>query len=177
MAFISRKERLGILTGIKDFLNDIDITTEIIDTQDENDPPLLLAFMETSDESVWAGEELPDDPHAASIQVIQFAKENDADEDVFTKYLLLYFEVIVSLEGVDEISVLKLINDVNSSIPIGHFFYSQESGDSSPAVHFKATIGADTDEEFDEGVIGETIITMGIIYDDMKEKLLELVKQ
>lgn len=177
MAFITRKERIDILNGIKDFLNDIDITTEVVDTKAKNDPPMLIAFMETSDESVWAGDELPEDPHAASIQVLQFGKEGDDDDDLFTKYLLMYFEIMVPLEDISELEVLRLINKVNASLPIGHFFYSQEPGDDAPAVHFKAMIGADTDEEFDEGVVGETIITMGIIYDDMKEQLLELIKK
>ena len=40
-------------------------------------------------------------------------------------------------------------------------------------VQYRLAVGASTDEDFDEGLIGEAIIEMSLYYDLMEERLME----
>lgn len=87
------------------------------------------------------------------------------------KYLSLYSQIRADLAGLEELDILRLINEMNRAIPVGHFFYGEENG--QMMIQYRAAIMGDAAEPFEEGIVANAILEMGIGYDRMKEAVEE----
>ena len=161
MAFLTLQQKQDELEGLAAFLNDIDLSAEVIDAAEESDDKLLLVEFPGKDGPAQTMEELE---RVLIGRIIQLP-----EDEVYTKYLMLYTQIPVELEDKDELSILRLLNEWNRKAFTGSFFYSKEAGDEACQIQYKTLIATADDVPFDEGVVGETIINFGMIYEEVKE--------
>lgn len=166
MAFLTLQQKRNELESLATFLNDIDLSAEVIDAAEESEDKLLLVEFPGKDGPAQTMEELE---RVLIGRIIQLP-----EEEVYTKYLMLYTQIPAELEDKDELSILKLLNEWNRKAFTGSFFYSKEDGDETCQIQYKALIASADDEPFDEGVVGETIINFGMIYEEVKEAFEKL---
>ncbi len=167
MAYLTLEQKQEELEALVDFLEDIDIAAEVMDAPEEEDDKLILVEFPGGDGPAKTPEELE------RVLVGRIMQTPDEDE-VYTKYLLLYTQVAVDVADKDELAVLRLVNDLNRTALVGSFFYSKEALDDECKIQYKVMIPSADDVPFDEGVVGETIINCGIMYDEAKEAFEKL---
>lgn len=172
MGKISEEDRIGEFKNLKENLDAIDIVSDIIGKKGPLEQSILMIMLPSDEEGLWEGEDYPEDGHLAFAYLMQREEDNP-----ITQYLMLYTEILVDVSDVEEIKILRLINDMNRTLLNGCFFYAKEAQDERPMVHLKMMVGGDTEEFINEAVAGESIIDMGIAYDRMKEALLALKEQ
>ncbi|MDO4260624.1 MAG: hypothetical protein Q4C82_00970 [Eubacteriales bacterium] len=178
MPLLTEKERQEELEHISELLNGLELPAEVMTAGGMFDQSSLLIGLPTEEDIDWDKplEELPNDLHVAAGYLIQLDAES---EDQLTKYFMLYAQVLVDLTGVDELEILRTVNQMNQEIALGTFFYADttdlQGGVQGRRVQFRHSIGIPDDGEWDEGVLGETILEAGVYYDIMKERLTELL--
>ena len=89
------------------------------------------------------------------------------------RYLIFYSQIRVKLENPDEQRILKMVNFMNRTSRVGHYFYGPAEEGQEPLVQYRATVTGVSGEPFDAGVVADTILEMGMGYDLMKEMLLK----
>ena len=89
------------------------------------------------------------------------------------RYLIFYSQIRVKLENPDEQCILKMVNFMNRTSRVGHYFYGSAEEGQEPLVQYRATVTGVSGEPFDAGVVADTILEMGMGYDLMKEMLLK----
>lgn len=173
---LNNKQIAEELQYIKKFCDEYEFDTEFVPDMMGSSEPMLMAFLPTSDESVWSGEDLPEDPHVAMLLITQIPSENEETQPIRTKYLKIYTRVMVDLSEASELSILKLINDANSELDMGRLYYSASEGDEMPMVKYIIELPEDIETEFAPEAVAEAIVYAGGIYDWMKEALQKLTK-
>ena len=168
MAFITEKDRLDEFENLKELLDELEVAAEIIPAGPVVEQSCLMIALPTNIED-WE-QEYKTDLHMAAAYLIQIGD----DEEQLTKYMMIYMPVQVDLTGVDELAVLKLINEANKEISFGTCFYAEEQNSKRMLLQVKCLIGGAVDEYLDEGVVCEVIYDLGVIYDMLKERLLKL---
>lgn len=161
MAFLTLQQKQDELESLAAFLNEIDLSAEVIDAAEESEDKLLLVEFPGKDGPAKDMEELESVLIGRIIQL--------PEDEVYTKYLMLYTQIPAELDDTDELSVLRLLNEWNRRTFTGSFFYSKEAGDEACQIQYKALIASADDVPFDEGVVGETIINFGMVYEEVKE--------
>lgn len=171
MANITDKDRIKEYENMKDMLDSLEIACEILPKNALVEQSSLLISLPTSCED-WETE-FETDMHVATGQLIQLSD----DEQQLTKYLMLYVPIQVDVKGLDELVLLRLMNEVNSEIPIGTCFCAEEPGTGRLLLQIKWLIGGFVGEYIEEAVLCEALFEIGSVYDEVKEKLVELVEQ
>lgn len=169
MALITDQDRREEFENLKEYFEEVDIISQIIDKKEPYNQACMLIALPTSDDTIWESEEMPEDPHLATAYLMQLGEE----ENQLTKYMMLYFQVAVDLTDVSEIEILRLINKANRTLSVGHFFYSEDV-QGVLSVQYKVLVGSASDQYTDIAVVCEHIWAMGDFYDQMKADLLTL---
>lgn len=169
MAYLTNEQVVKDLKLIEELCEDLGIEAQITSHVDDTKSPMLLVNLPTDlyDEDDENAEEVI---HPAVIKVIQKLNE----EDPFSKYLLLYSQIEFDLSDVDELAILRTINEFNRTSLMGTFFFSQEVADEQKTVQYKVCIGARDDLDFEDAIVGEALIDSGIAYDNMLTELMNL---
>lgn len=162
------------IESIKAVCDEYEFDTEIVKDPDTYEDAMLMIFLPSTEEGLWEGEEMPEDPHMASLFITQIPSDDEDDEPVNTMYINIYTRILLDTSDMDELEVLKLINEANSDLDMGNVYIDQISGDDLPMVKYKITIGVDLDSELPDYTIAESIVYAGAMYDSLKEALLEL---
>ena len=171
MAILTGADKKREFEHIMEFLNDLQIASNIIEAEDENGDQdcCLMVALPTGVED-WK-EEYQTDIHLAVGTMIQLSD----DKDQLTKYLMFYMAVQVDLQDADELAVLRLGNEWNRTMRVGSCIYGREKETGRTLLQVKCLIGACVDDDLDEGVVCETIYELGDLYDRLKEQLSALV--
>ena len=174
MPLLSKEQKDQELEDIRNFLDELEFETVILPKGPWADQDGLLVELPTDEEVDWDGDDLPENARIAAAYLMQLDEES---EDQLTKYLMFYFMIQTPLDHVDELKVLRLVNDMNHQIRMGSFFYGESQGVNGSGMHiqYRLAIGASTDDWFDEGLVGEAIIEMGLYYDIMEQEIQKLL--
>lgn len=172
MPLLSEKEKDRELQEICDFLIELDFDASVLPKGPWADQDCLIVELPTEEGPVWE-EEDEEPPEDLPIAAGYLAQLDPDSEDQLTKYLMLYFVMPKDLKQLDEGMILRTLNDRNRCLRMGSFFYGEIQGKNGPEmhIHYRLAIGASTDGGFDEGVVGEAIIEMGMYYDMMLDSL------
>ena len=168
MAIITEHDRKKEFEHIKEFLDALDVAADIAETGADQGQTCLLISLPTEIEN-WK-EEYQTDLHLATGYLFQLSD----DEDQLTKYLMLYMPVKVDLRDVDELELLRLVNELNRKMRIGTCFYGTEENTGRVLLQVKWLIGGRVDVFLDEGVVCEAVFELGALYDQLKEQLAGL---
>jgi len=111
----------------------------------------------------------PEKMHVASAYLLDL----DDTEMRLAKYLLLYAQIQVDISEMNTAEVLLLLNELNRTIRVGHYFLSKVEDVAVPMVQYRATVMAPEGEHFDGAIVADTILEMGVGYDIVKEALMQ----
>lgn len=164
MAF-SDQEKIEELQRLRDFLDSVEIAAEVIPKGKLGDEILMLVALPTHDEDPEAEEISPEQIHAASVMMMDL----DDNEKRLAKYLMFYTQIEADLSNMTIAEVILLLNDLNRTVRIGHYFLAEKEEGGPQVVHYRATVAGVEDEPFDEGIVADAILEMGIGYDYAKE--------
>ena len=175
MPLLSKEQKNQELVEIKDFLNELDFAAAILPSGPWAEQDSLLIHLPTDAEVEWDSEDLPDNAYIAVGNLLQLDEE---DERQLTKYLMFYFMLPEIIVQGKEAEALMIVNEMNQIIRMGSFFFGEGQGPDgvNNYIQYRLTIGASTEDSFDEGVVGEAIIEMGMYYDIVKEKVETFLK-
>lgn len=167
MAF-SEKEIREELQRIADFLDSVDVAAEVLPKGPMVAETSLLVSLPTI-------EPYPEEEEQVEIQHLHLASMNlvdlsDSDEKI-SKYLSIYAPVYADTKGKSEGEILRIVNEMNQSVRVGHFFYGEMEDATGCMVQYRAALMGSADEPLDEAVVAEAVLEMGIGYDRMKEAL------
>ena len=87
MALITDQDRREEFENLKEYFEEVDIISQIIDKKEPYNQACMLIALPTSDDTIWESEEMPEDPHLATAYLMQLGEE----ENQLTKYMMLYF--------------------------------------------------------------------------------------
>ncbi len=175
MPLLNKEQRNQELAEIKEFLNELDFAAAILPSGPWAEQDSLLVHLPTEEEVNLESEDLPENAYVAVGNLLQLDEEDDRQ---LTKYLLFYFMIPEAIDQEKEFDALKIVNEMNTIARMGSFFLGESQGPTGMNNHiqYRLTIGTSTDGTFDEGVVGEAIIEMGMYYDLMSEKAAALLK-
>lgn len=164
----SDEEKRDELKRLADFLDSVEIAAEVIEKGAyAEDISLLISLPSVEDLKNITEEEAAERLHLASGHLV------DIEEPEIIKYLSLYTQVRADLTGLDELSLLRLMNRMNQGVRVGHFFYG-EAEPGNYMVQYRASVTGAAEEPLDEGVVANAVLEMGIGYDSMKDALMRL---
>jgi hypothetical protein len=167
MAF-SEKEIREELQRIADFLDSVDVAAKVLLKGAQVPETSLLVSLPTA----FA---FPEEESQAEIEDLHLASMNLVDlsdsEEKISKYLSIYAPVYADHGEKSECEILRLVNEMNQSVRIGHFFYAEMEDGEGSMVQYRAELMGPADEPLDEAVVAEVVLEMGIGYDRMKEAL------
>ena len=178
MPLLTEEMKLKDMEQISEFLNELEIPAEVMKAGGWFDRGCVLIGLPTEEELDWdeSLENLPEDVHIVCGFVVQLDQDS---EEQLTKYFMMYAMIPTDLSSVDEVQVLELVNQMNKEIALGTFFYDEttdyQGRNQGGRVQFRHNIGVPVDGTWDEGVVCEAILELGVYYDIMKERLEELV--
>lgn len=177
MPLLTKKEKDTELKQICEMLNSYDFIAEFLPKGNLFDESCVFLSMPTDDEEDFDENDPNADLHMAVMYLLQLDPEEEAQ---MTKYLLLVFKLLVDISSIEEAKLYKFINEMNQFIRLGTLFVGEDKlpdGKIERTIQYKHLIGASTDENFDEGLIGEAIIEMGFYYDEIKERVSVLLEE
>ncbi len=170
MPLLSKKEKKEEIMKIQEMLDELEFGAVILPPGQWADETGLLIDLPTDEDVDWEGEDFPENAHVAVAYLLQLDNES---EEQLTKYLLFSFVNQTGEKTVDELQLLRIVNGMNQQIRMGSFFL-ETAANGEQIVHYRLTVAASTDDNWDEGVLGEAIIEMSLYYDMMQEELAKL---
>lgn len=169
----SDEEKKEELERLVDFLDSVEIAAQVISKGVyAEDVSLLISLPTIEDQDGVTEENAHELLHLATANLVDF----DDPQQQVVKYLSLYAQVKADFAGVDEADILRLLNEMNRSVRVGHFFYGGEE-EVQNQVQYRAAVMGGADEYLDEGVVANVILEMGVGYDMMKDALEELAEK
>ena len=163
MAF-SEQQKIEELQRLRDFLDEVEIAAEVLPKGTFGDEIVMVVALPTHDEEFNAEEFSPDQIDAASIMMLDL----DDNEKRLAKYLLIYTQIDVDLSKMTVAEAILLLNDLNRTVRIGHYFLAEKEEGGPQVVHYRATVAGVEEEPFDEGIVADAILEMAIGYDYAK---------
>lgn len=164
-------EKIEEFEQLKEFLGSLEIAAEIIPQGDMFGATSLLIALPGSED---VNEELNVDNiaklHMASASFVEW----DEDDSQITKQLLLYTQIPVDVTGVDELSLLRLINEMNRTVRIGHYFYDHVMMKEEKMVQYRMVVTGVVEEPLDGAIVADALLEMGLGFNIMKDELEEL---
>ena len=170
MALLTKEERNQEIEALRNCLDELEFASAILPEGPWADQKGLLVELPGDEEIEWKAGEIPENARIAAAYLMQL----DEEEDQLTNYLLFCFELPQTIGDATELKVLKLINELNQQIRMGCFYLDESRMEEvGRKVQYRLAVGASTDADFDEGLVGEAIIEMSLYYDLMEERLME----
>ena len=175
MPLLSKEQKNQELVEIKDFLNELEFAAAILPSGPWAEQDSLLVQLPTDKEIDWKSDDLPDNAYIAVGNMLQLDEKDDRQ---LTKYLMFYFMLPEVVAQGKELEALQIVNEMNQIVRMGSFFFGEGQGAEgvNNYIQYRLTIGTSTEGSFDEGVVGEAIIEMGLYYDIMSDKMEALLK-
>lgn len=167
MPLLTKKEKEKDLIAVRDFLNELDFAAALLPDGPWADQKGLILLLPTDAEMDWKEDELPEDAPYAAAYLMQLDQE---EENQMTKYLLFYFMLPQKIEDRVAGQALELVNRMNQQIRMGCFYLGKDQVSEEKCIQYRLTVGNAADAPWDEGVIGEALIEMGLYYDLMLEE-------
>lgn len=167
MDHIDEKIRLEF-EDLKDFLNSVGIITETVPRGGGFDAETMLVCLP----SVHGLPDMTEDMEEGSLHLASacfLLPDEGEKEPAITKYLSFYSQIHASLNGMDETDILRLINRMNRTVRIGHYFYGEVSGEENRMIQYRAMVSGDAQEPLDGGLVADAVFEMGVAYDLMLE--------
>ena len=158
------------LNYIRDFLEEFEIAAEVLPKSkliEQTSLLICLPSVEDEEDDEEEGEIDYSKLHIAYAYLLDFADT----EKRLAKYLLLYTHVRVDASAMSTEEMLALLNDLNAVVRVGHFFYGEVEGEEHPVVQYRALVTGAVDQPFDEGIVADAILEMGVGYDTAKEMI------
>ena len=159
------EEKTEEFERLKEFLDSVEIAAEILPPGKLTEEPSLLVCLPSVEDAGREGEIRPEDLHVAAGYFLNL----DDTEQRLTKYLIFYTQIEAEFSSMSDLEILTLINQLNRTVRVGHYFYGKVDGSDAAVVQYRTTVACADGEPFDEGVIGDTIVEMGAGYDIAKE--------
>ena len=151
-------------------LEELDLAAEVLTPGRLAEDAALLVCLPSVDE-------VPDDLDDIESEDLHLASGMLVDLDdtgkSLARYLIFFSQIRVKLENPDEQCILKMVNFMNRTSRVGHYFYGSAEEGQEPLVQYRATVTGVSGEPFDAGVVADTVLEMGMGYDLMKEMLLK----
>lgn len=158
------------LNQLKEELEELELAAEVLTPGKVAEDVTLLVCLPSVDEVPDDVEDLEsEDLHLASGMLVDL----DDTGKSLAKYLIFYSQIRVKLENPEEQTILKMVNFMNRTSRVGHYFYGPAEEGQESLVQYRATVTGAAGEPFDAGVVADTILEMGMGYDLMKEMLLK----
>lgn len=171
---LSEEEKQQELGNLEEFLNSVKIAAQLVPKGGMLDDVSLLVCLPSV-------EEIPEDLEDATAENMHFMSaclmELDDSQEKISKYLGCYTQIRADMSGIPELEVLKLVNRMNRTVRVGHYFYDEPEGAGEKLVQYRASVMGAAEQPLDEGVVAEAILEMGIGYDMMKDALEDLAKE
>lgn len=165
----TEEEKKEELKRLAEFLDSVEIPAEVLDKGPyAADVSLLISLPTVEDQADLTGKNASEKLHLATANLV------DLEEPETVKYLSLYTQVRTDTGNLPESELLRLINEINQRVRVGHFYCSRiETGER--VVQYRASVMGAAQEPLDEGVTANAVLEMGIGYDHMKAALEELL--
>ena len=164
------RKKIRDLEQLKKELEELDLAAEVLTPGTLAEDATLLVCLPSVDE-------VPDDLDDIESEDLHLASGMLVDLDdtgkSLARYLIFYSQIRVKLENPDEQRILKMVNFMNRTSRVGHYFYGSAEEGQEPLVQYRVTVTGVSGEPFDAGVVADTILEMGMGYDLMKEMLLK----
>lgn len=164
----TEQEKVEEFKNIRDFLDSVEIAAEVLEKGMGVETATLLI-------SLPSKEELPEDEELTEDQLhiaTGYLLDLDDSEDKVAKYLLFYSQIRVDLSAMKTEEVLVMLNELNRKVRVGHYFIGRLEENGPLTVQYRATVTGPADAPFDEGVVADTILEMGVGYDVAKGALM-----
>ena len=160
----SDQEKREELVYLADFLNSVEIAAKVLEKGPYSEEISLLISLPTAeDQENLTAENAADKLHLAVGHLLPLEEE----EARIIKYLSLYTQIRVGTGDLSELEILKLVNEMTCRVRVGSFYYGPgDAGESM--IQYRAMVMGLAEEHLDGGVAAETILEMGIGYDQMK---------
>ena len=169
---LKEQEIIEELEQLRDFLYDVEIAAEVIQKSKLVEETVLLVCLPSVEDIEDEEEEEEIDPEKIHIASGYILDLDDADQRL-AKYLMFYTQIRTDISAMTTEEVLDLVNQLNQTVRVGHYFYGEADGEESPIVQYRATVTGAEGEHFDGGIVADTIIEMGVGYDIAKSALIE----
>lgn len=159
------QEKMEEFTRLRDFLESVEVAAEVIPKGELSEETTLLVCLPGTEP--WEEEEEPtvENLHVAAGYFLDL----DDSEERLAKYLLFYTQIPADLSAMEVSEVLALINELNSTARVGHYFLGKAEENQPLQVHYRATVTGVDQQPFDEGIVADTILEMGVGYEVAKE--------
>lgn len=167
MAF-SEQEKIEEFQRLRDFLDSVEIAAEVVPKSSLSEEPTLLVCLPGGEEIAEEEEPTVEKLHVAAGYLLDF----DETEQRLAKYLLFYTQIAVDLSAMKVEEVLLLLNELNRTVRVGHYFLGSPEKNGPQIVQYRATVTGVDGEPFDEGIVADTILEMGVGYETAKDALL-----
>lgn len=163
------QEKLEELEYLRDFLNEVEIASEVLPKSEIADEDILLVCLPSVEDAMEGDDVNPEKMHVVSGYLLDLA----SGENRLAKYLLLYTVINADISAMTAAEVVLLLNELNRTVRVGHYFLGAVEGGDVPMVQYRATVAGAEGEHFDGGVVADTIVEMGIGYDIVQKSLLQ----
>lgn len=164
MRLNDQEKRIDFKT-LMNTLKEIDIDSEFYEKGDLFEEMGLLIYL--PDESISAKNKEEEKYNAA----VCYMFELDDSEEQMNKYYLIYSEIDLIMNSVDELSLYKTVTEFNKKVPIG-YFYVDTNENNNLKVKYRFTVTSHLGSIVDDGVFCEGIIQM-IFYMSLMTDVLE----
>lgn len=174
MEFMTEKQMDDQLERLKAMLNELEFEAETLLRNPLLDRPTLLINLPSEEELRIDDEGLPENLH---IAVGTLTHLGDEPEDADTKYLMLIMLMQADVEGIEEIRLYQLVNEMNTIARLGNFAYGDFSNGSEALkvpFRYQLLLGTPADGFWEKKTLENSLIEMALYYDMFLEKLQEL---
>jgi len=164
----SEQEKIEEFQRLREFFDSVEIASEVLPKGKFADDVCFLVSLpsveDMDDENID-----PEDLHIAAGYFLDM----DDTENSLAKYLIFYTQIAADISCMSVPEILLLLNESNRTVRVGHYFYGKVEGKDEYMVQYRATVTGVEDQPFDEGIVADTIVEMGVGYDVMKGALEE----
>lgn len=167
------QEILAEFEHLSEYLNDVEIVAEVLPKGKIAEETSLLVCLPGAESGTDDGTDEddlnPENMHVASGCLLDLSE----GENRLAKYLMLYTQIPVDISAMTAAEVVLLLNELNRTVRVGHYFLGAVEGEETPVVQYRATVTGAEGEHLDGGVVADTIVEMGSGYEVAKTALLQ----
>ena len=165
----TEQEKLEEFHRLKEFLDSIEVAAEVIPKSENVEDVTLLVCLPD-------GSEIPED-HELTYEDLHMAAgyllDLDDAEERLAKYMMFYSQISADMSSMTMAEVVLLLNEMNRTVRVGHYFLGQSEKNEPMMVHYRATVMCPGDESFDEGVVADTLLEMGVGYEAARQMIIQ----
>lgn len=166
MAF-TNQEKIEEFTRLRDFLESVEVASEVIPKGEMAEDTTLLVCLPGTDELAEDEEPTAEKLHVAAGYLLDLGES----EKRLAKYMLFYTQIPADTSHMKVEEVLLMLNELNRTVRVGHYFLGKTEENQPLMVQYRATVTGVDGEPFDEGIVADTILEMGVGYEVAREAL------